>query len=176
MEDRLRSRLLARHPDVLAKLRAEIEHEVGSAIPQQNDIKRMTYLSYVIKEGKCLESSPWQTKLMSSTVLRLYPSVPVNSRTALCTTTLPRGGGEDGLSPILIRRGTAVGYCPYLMHRRTDLYGEDAHLFRPERWEDGLERKVGWGYVPFNGGPRVCLGRKFPCSLCHGFASEGEKR
>ncbi|KAF4545342.1 N-alkane-inducible cytochrome P450 [Lasiodiplodia theobromae] len=136
-------RLLARHPDVLAKLRAEIEHEVGSAIPQQNDIKRMTYLSYVIKE-----------------VLRLYPSVPVNSRTALCTTTLPRGGGEDGLSPILIRRGMAVGYCPYLMHRRTDLYGEDAHLFRPERWEDGLERRVGWGYVPFNGGPRVCLGRE----------------
>lgn len=95
-------------------------------------------------------------------MLRLYPSVPVNSRTALCTTTLPRGGGEDGLSPILIRRGMAVGYCPYLMHRRTDLYGEDAHLFRPERWEDGLERRVGWGYVPFNGGPRVCLGRKYP--------------
>lgn len=158
---RFRSRLLTRHPDVLTKLRAEIEHEVGSALPQQNDIKRMTYLSHVLKEGKYLAPPPSpEAELTSSTVLRLYPSVPVNSRTALCTTTLPRGGGEDGLSPILIRRGMAVGYCPYLMHRRTDLYGEDAHLFRPERWEDGLERRVGWGYVPFNGGPRVCLGRK----------------
>lgn len=137
-------RLLSRHPDVLSKLRAEIEREVGSAPPQHNDIKRMAYLSYVIKE-----------------VLRLYPSVPVNSRTALRTTTLPKGGGEDGCAPILIRRGTAVGYCPYVMHRRKDLYGADARLFRPERWEDGLERKVGWGYVPFNGGPRVCLGQDF---------------
>lgn len=85
--------------------------------------------------------------------------MPVNSRTALTTTTLPTGGGPQGTSPVLIRKGTAVGYCPYLIHRRKDLYGDDAHLFRPERWADGLEKSVGWGYIPFNGGPRVCLGR-----------------
>ncbi|GME24196.1 n-alkane-inducible cytochrome P450 [Neofusicoccum parvum] len=43
-------RLLSRHPDVLAKLRAEIDHEVGSDPPQHDDIKRMTYLSHVLKE------------------------------------------------------------------------------------------------------------------------------
>ena len=48
------------------------------------------------------------------------------------------------------------------MHRRKDLYGEDAMLFVPERWEDGtLAKEIGYGYLPFNGGPRVCLGQDF---------------
>ena len=46
------------------------------------------------------------------------------------------------------------------MQRREDLYGPDALSFRPERWnEEGLAN-IGWGYLPFNGGPRVCLGSK----------------
>lgn len=81
------------------------------------------------------------------------------------TTTLPKEGGPSGKSPILVKEGQAVGYCAYAMHRRKDLYGEDADYFRPERWEttldDNLSKRIGWGYIPFNGGPRICLGRKF---------------
>jgi cytochrome P450 len=47
------------------------------------------------------------------------------------------------------------------MHRRKDIYGPDALEFRPERWEGDQLRDVGWGYLPFNGGPRVCLGQDF---------------
>jgi cytochrome P450 len=102
-----------------------------------------------------------------STVLRLYPSVPINSRAAVETTTLPTGGGPDGKSPILVKKGAPVGYCVYAMHRRKDLYGSDADEFRPERWDPNEDNEVclkniGWGYLPFNGGPRVCLGRKYP--------------
>jgi cytochrome P450 len=82
---------------------------------------------------------------------------------ALKTTTLPTGGGPQGEHPVLVRRGEAVGYCVYAMHRRKDLYGPDANLFKPERWEedDGkLGRTIGYGYLPFNGGPRVCLGQE----------------
>lgn len=98
--------------------------------------------------------------------LRLFPSVPVNARTAQETTTLPVGGGADGSSPVLIRKGQNVAYCIYAMHRRIDLYGEDAEEFRPERWEEDLPLKqesvnAAWGYLPFNGGPRVCLGQEF---------------
>lgn len=77
--DRLRSRLLARHPDVLFKLRAEIEHEIGSALPQQNDIKRMTYLSYVLKEGKYLASSPPQSLANKAHIFHSAPPLPFSA-------------------------------------------------------------------------------------------------
>ena len=77
------------------------------------------------------------------------------------TTTLPVGGGPSGTAPILVRKGEAVGYCVYAMHRRKDIYGPDADEFRPERWEDDTLKNVGWGYLPFNGGPRICLGQEF---------------
>ena len=142
-------RLLARHPQVLDKLRTEIESITGlgedAPQPTREHLREMRYLDLVLKE-----------------VLRLYPSVPINSRAALKTTTLPVGGGPDGQSPILIRKGEAVGYCVYAMHRRTDIFGKDTGGFRPERWEDGkLLRDAGYGYLPFNGGPRVCLGQDF---------------
>lgn len=35
------------------------------------------------------------------------------------------------------------------------------HLIRPERWDEDLpEYTKTWGYLPFSGGPRICLGRK----------------
>lgn len=94
-------------------------------------------------------------------VLRLYPPVPTNARQATRLTALPFGGGADGQSPVLVRPGEGVGYCVYAMHRRKDIYGPDAELFNPERWEGGKLRGVGWAYLPFHGGPRVCLGREF---------------
>ncbi|KAL6161124.1 hypothetical protein ACJBU6_00255 [Exserohilum turcicum] len=142
-------RLLVRHPQVLEKLRVEIEATIGTGKEApcltRTILKRMPYLDAVIKE-----------------VLRLYPIAPVNGRTAVRTTTLPVGGGPDGQAPFLVRKGDVVGYFVYAMHRRKDLYGADALEFRPERWEDGtLFRKIGYGYLPFNGGPRVCLGQEY---------------
>ncbi|KAL8650886.1 MAG: hypothetical protein Q9226_004956 [Calogaya cf. arnoldii] len=146
-------RLLAQHRDVLEKLRQEIGSSVGlgmgSKLPDRNDLKKMKYLNLVFKE-----------------VLRLYPSVPANSRTALKTNALPTGGGPNGTRPVMIRKGEAVGYSVYVMHRLKKLYGEDADSFRPERWKPDLGnavdfKDIGWGYLPFNGGPRVCLGQEF---------------
>ncbi len=45
------------------------------------------------------------------------------------------------------------------MHRRKDIYGPDADVFNPDRWDEGL--RPGWGYLPFNGGPRICVGQIF---------------
>lgn len=44
------------------------------------------------------------------------------------------------------------------MHRRKDLWGMDADDFIPERWE---KRRPGWDFLPFNGGPRICIGQQF---------------
>ena len=105
--------------------------------------------------------------LLNMIVLRLYPSVPVNTRSALQTTTLPVGGGRNGKAPILVRKGEAVGYCVYTMHRRKDIYGDDAEQFRPSRWDEERLRKFGWAYLPFNGGPRTCPGSKSNPPLNH---------
>ena len=91
-------------------------------------------------------------------MLRLYPVVPVNLREAVKDTTLPVGGGEDGSKPVFVPKGTQVDYSVHVMHRLPHLWGEDADEFRPERW---VGRKPGWEYLPFNGGPRICLGREF---------------
>jgi cytochrome P450 len=73
---------------------------------------------------------------------------------------LPLGGGKDGKSPVFVAKGTRVAYNVYAMHRRADFYGEDADEFRPERWESG-KLQPRWEYLPFNGGPRICVGQQY---------------
>ncbi|KAF2668755.1 cytochrome P450 alkane hydroxylase [Microthyrium microscopicum] len=141
--------LLVRHREVLQKLRAEIKRYLVHDSYTRKDLLDIRYLQNVLKE-----------------TLRLYPSVPVNTRSAVRTTILPTGGGPDGTQPVLIPKSTGVAFSVYAMHRRPDLYGMDAELFRPERWDEPLPMdydsiNAKWGYLPFNGGPRVCLGMDF---------------
>ncbi|EXJ95573.1 hypothetical protein A1O1_00695 [Capronia coronata CBS 617.96] len=136
---------LARHPQVFHRLRASILETFGPYDSHDKitfaALKSCTYLQHVMNE-----------------TLRLYPSVPLNARQATRDTTLPRGGGPDGMSPVYVRRGQEVVYSVYVMHRRRDIWGPDADKFIPERWAG---RKHGWEYIPFNGGPRMCLGQQF---------------
>lgn len=137
---------LSRNPEIYSRLRRECLSQINSTLPTEGELNSMTYLRWCLNEA-----------------LRLHPVVPGNTREAACDTVLPRGGGKDGKEPIFVKKGTPVLYNVYTMHRRKDLYGEDADVCRPERWE-GL--RPGWGFLPFNGGPRICLGREFfPLSL-----------
>ncbi|KAL3419033.1 cytochrome P450 52A5 [Phlyctema vagabunda] len=139
---------LARHPEIVQRLRAEIIETVGATrAPTYADLKNMKYLQNVMQES-----------------LRLYPVVPFNVRSALKDTTLPRGGGPDGLSPIGILKDTPIGYSTIVMQRRSDLYPSspdfpDPQVFSPERWQ--MWQPKPWHYVPFNGGPRICIGQQF---------------
>ena len=85
----------------------------------------------------------------------------MNNREAIRTTILPTGGGPDGNSPILVRKGELVVFSQYVNSRKQNIYGPDADYFRPERWETGELANIGWAYFPFNGGPRQCLGEDF---------------
>ena len=77
---------------------------------------------------------------------------PFNVRFATAPTVWPSPEGD-----YYIPKGTRCLYSVFIMHRRKDIWGEDADDFKPERWE-GL--KNGWEYLPFNGGPRICLGQQ----------------
>lgn len=136
--------MVSKRPDIWNKLQAEVASLQGRK-PTFEQLKELKYLRALLNES-----------------LRLHPVVPANSREATEDTTLPVGGGPNGTAPIFIKKGTLVVWSVYAMHRRKDFYGEDAEEFRPERWLDdpvtgrkGL--RPGWEYLPFNGGPRICL-------------------
>ncbi|KAE8385776.1 cytochrome P450 [Aspergillus alliaceus] len=138
---------VSRQPQIWKRLRQAIIDEFGDSQNPKGEItqtrlKDVPYLRYVLNE-----------------TLRLLPPVPLNFRVAVKDTSLPVGGGPDGRSPIFVSKGQIVSYSVYAMHRRPDLYGPDPHSFRPERWEENGKR--GWDYLPFNGGPRICLGQQY---------------
>ena len=141
---------LARSPAVLTKLREEIGAKFG--LDKEARVDEITFES--LKNCEYL-------KAVLNECLRLYPSVPQNFRVATKNTTLPRGGGPDGMSPIFVTKGQIVQYCVYATHRMEEFYGKNANEFRPERWFEPQTRKLGWAFVPFNGGPRICLGQQF---------------
>lgn len=140
---------LSRHPEVWSKLRSEVlahfgpgdsKNELGAITFES--LKRCTYLKWVVNE-----------------TLRLYPPVAANYRQALCNTTLPEGGGPEGNDRILVRKNQIVVFHIYLVQRLERYYGPDADQYRPERWADLT--KIGWAFMPFGSGPRVCLGQQF---------------
>lgn len=73
------------------------------------------------------------------------------------------------MSPIGILKDTPIGYSTMVMQRRRELYPPhdptdptsfpDPLDFCPERWEDWQPKP--WTYIPFNGGPRICIGQQF---------------
>ncbi|PGH06917.1 hypothetical protein AJ79_06390 [Helicocarpus griseus UAMH5409] len=154
---------LSRNPTVVSRLRTEIIDRLGnSRKPSYSDLKEMKFLTAVLNE-----------------TMRLYPVVPFNVRHSLKDTTLPRGGGPDGRSPIGVPNDTRIFYSTMNMQRRRELYDPpppppgtpgskekravpyfDPLLWIPERWVSGWQPKP-WHFIPFNGGPRICLGQQF---------------
>lgn len=138
--------LLARHPKEFAKLRGIVLGHFGTYTADLSNIsfetlKSCRYLQFTLRES-----------------LRLYDPSPANVRFAARDTKLPRGGGPDGKGPIFVPKGKTVSFVLHLLHRRKDLWGPDSDQFKPERWEN---KKMDWNFVPFSGGPRICLGRRF---------------
>ncbi|KAJ4400062.1 hypothetical protein N0V91_008943 [Didymella pomorum] len=131
--------MLARHPEVYSKLRSIILEEFGTfESPKDITFTRLKSCGYL----------QW---CMNET-LRLFPPVPWNSRRSTRDTSLPSGGGEDGLSPIFVPKGTETVYIVWLMQRQPETWGPDAEEFRPERWRS--HKHSAFEYLPFNGGPR----------------------
>ncbi len=77
----------------------------------------------------------------------------LSARQATQDTVLPSWWRLVRTDPVAVQAGTTVAFNTYLLHRRSEFWGEDAWEFRPERWEG---RKFGWEYIPFHGGPQTC--------------------
>ncbi len=132
---------LSKRPASWSRLRKEVLSVLGqNGAPTYANLKSMKFIQNVINE-----------------TLRLYPIVPFNVRTSLVDTTLPRGGGPLGEDPITVPAKTEVSYLTLLMHRHQSL--PHAEEWDPTRWETWTPKP--WTYIPFNGGPRICLGQNF---------------
>lgn len=135
---------LSRNERIWTKLRTIILHEFGHDRTGEitfEKLKSCHYLHHFIQE-----------------ILRVASVVPVNERVCINDTILPRGGGEDRMQPVFLRKGQRVLIVNHAMQHRQDLWGADVGELRPERWE---ERRAGFEFVPFGAGPRKCIGRKF---------------
>ncbi|KAI0637985.1 cytochrome P450 monooxygenase pc-3 [Trametes polyzona] len=139
--------LLCQHPHVFKRLREEVLEHVGpSRRPTYDDIRNMKYLRAFLNE-----------------TLRLYPPVPFDIRFSVKEGILPNP--DPSGKPIYIPPKTGVSYSMFNMHRDPKYWGPTASEFDPDRF---LDERVGkylvpnpFIFLPFNGGPRICLGQQF---------------
>ena len=125
--------LLAQHPDVMAKVRAEQQQFPPTEPLTLEQLKQMTYLEQVLRE-----------------VLRLVPPVGGGFRTVINACEF--GGYE-------IPKGWSVLYEINQTHQDATVYPEPDR-FNPDRFNSERSAKP-FSYVPFGGGLRECLGKEF---------------
>ncbi|HEX8641072.1 MAG TPA: cytochrome P450 [Allosphingosinicella sp.] len=107
-----------------------------------------------LEAGADDESLPERLPLLRCVLdesLRLYPPVPRFDRQAVAADRL--GDAEVGA-------GDIVSIWPWLIHRHRRLWA-DADAFDPHRFGPGATQRHRFQYLPFGGGPRVCVGARF---------------
>ncbi|XP_052625114.1 cytochrome P450 86A22 [Lactuca sativa] len=134
------------------------------------EMKILTELCAVLIETRGSDTSKWleeplgfeevdqltYLKAALTETLRLYPSVPEDSKHVAADDILPDG--------TVVPAGSSVTYSIYSTGRMKFIWGEDVLEFRPERWltDDGKKFEImkdQFRFVSFNAGPRICLGK-----------------
>jgi cytochrome P450 len=127
--------LLAQHPDVAAKLRSELCTVLGDRPATSADVSRLPFTDAVVHE-----------------IMRLYPPAYIIGRQAIAPFDV---GGYQ------LPAGATVLMSQWVVQRDPRFY-EEPERFYPERWLEGLARRLPkFAYFPFGGGPRVCVGNTF---------------
>jgi cytochrome P450 len=127
--------LLAQNPDAENKLHDEIATALGNREPSALDLPLLRYTRMVVEES-----------------MRLYPPAWAISRNAI---------GEDEIGGYPIRPRTNIIICSFVTHRHPSFW-EEPESFDPERFSsERSERRPDFAYLPFGGGPRVCIGNTF---------------
>lgn len=127
--------ILSQRPEVVARIRDEVDTVVGNGPVLLEHTKRLPYVRNFFRE-----------------VLRLYPPI----------TFLPRVAGKDTeIAGRRVKRGTMLMIAPWSIHRHEKLW-EQPDRFDPDRFLPEREKlQVPGSYLPFGAGPRICVGAAF---------------
>lgn len=125
--------LLTRHPEAYARMADEVGALLGDRAPTAADLSGLGYLRGVFAES-----------------LRLYPPAWVISRRTIAA---------DAIEGHAVPAGALVVISPYVIHRHPALWS-DPERFDPERFV-GERTRHRFSYIPFGGGPRICIGNEF---------------
>jgi cytochrome P450 len=126
---------LGRYPNVMAQAQDEVDAVLGCEIPAPAHLSELPYLEQVIKE-----------------TLRLYP--PLHLGTRIAATDLE-------FQNYHLPAGERILYSVYLTHRHPRYWSHPAQ-FDPTRFTPEQEKsRPPFTFVPFGGGPRICLGVLF---------------
>ncbi|NDJ54082.1 MAG: cytochrome P450 [Chloroflexi bacterium] len=127
--------LLAQHPEHLKRLHAEIDEVIQGERPSMEDMRRLPYLEMVLKES-----------------MRLYPPAWIIGRESL---------EEQELMGYRVNEKTNVMIPIFMLHRE-EAHWPEPERFDPERFTPQREKeRHRYAYLPFGGGPRVCIGNQF---------------
>jgi cytochrome P450 len=127
--------LLAENPEAEAGLHRELAGVLAGRPPTVDDLPRLHFTRAVFDEA-----------------LRLYPPAWLITRKALA---------PDEIGGHAVPAGALVIISPYVIHRRPEHWPE-AEAFRPARFLDGQAGAAPrFAYLPFGGGPRLCIGNTF---------------
>jgi cytochrome P450 len=126
--------LLSRHPDVYTRLRTEVDGVLGGRTPTFEDVPRLPYAMRVIKEA-----------------MRLYPPAYIIGRQAM---------RDVDIGPYRLPKKMTAFINIYGMHHRAK-YFPDPDKFDPDRFKPEAEKQMKMSYLPFGGGPRICIGNQF---------------
>ncbi len=126
--------MMSEYPDVMSQVQAEVDRVVGRDNLTLAHVDQLEYMDTVIKE-----------------TMRLYPPIHIGNRFVIEDTTI---SGYD------LQAGTRVMASIYLSHR-DERYWDEPEEFRPARFGPESERVPPFTYIPFGGGPRVCIGATF---------------
>jgi cytochrome P450 len=126
---------LAKNPEILKTLQNEVDSVLGGRLPTLDDLPRLPYTMMVIKE-----------------TMRVQPTV----------SAFPRAITEDvTLGGFKLKANSLVFLSPYTMHH-DPRWWSNPETFDPTRFSAENEPNIHkYAYLPFGGGPRVCIGNHF---------------
>ena len=152
--------MLAEHQEVQKQLRSEIRAARANlglnAVPQACDADDPANRELELEEYSAIEYLDWCVRES----LRLHGAIHTTSRIAQEPDVIPCSDGRR----IMVQKGTLVLIPLSSISQDPALWGNDAHVFRPERWAEPLPgAKVfpRFGGLSFLQGPRACVGRTF---------------